>query len=132
VVTINLPRIFLLLFHPYECFHLTGGYDERVEENKEYHLELEGLALHLGVKDHVTFMRSFTDDEKIVLLRQATCLLYTPSNEHFGIVPVEAMFMKCPVIACKSGGPLETVKDQVCVLHFQKKIIKLSREIINF
>ena len=38
-------------------------------------------------------------------------LLYTPENEHFGIVPVEAMYMGCIVMACNSGGPLESVKD---------------------
>ena len=39
-------------------------------------------------------------------------MLYTPENEHFGIVPVEAMYMKCIVIACNSGGPLESVAHQ--------------------
>ena len=38
-------------------------------------------------------------------------LLYTPENEHFGIVPVEAMYMGCIVFACNSGGPLESVAD---------------------
>lgn len=38
-------------------------------------------------------------------------MLYTPDKEHFGIVPIEAMYMKCPVIAVSSGGPLETVVD---------------------
>ena len=90
-----------------------------MKENKEHYLELESLALHLGVKDHITFLRSVDFDKKLVLLEEATCLVYTPSNEHFGIVPVEAMFMKCPVIACKSGGPLETVKHEV----FQKFVI---------
>ena len=47
-----------------------------------------------------------------MLLKYSTCLLYTPHNEHFGIVPIEAMYMKCPVIAVASGGPLETVVDQ--------------------
>lgn len=44
-------------------------------------------------------------------------LLYTPSNEHFGLVPIEAMYMKCPVIACNSGGPLETVVNNVTGFH---------------
>lgn len=39
-------------------------------------------------------------------------VLYTPSNEHFGIVPVEAMYMKCCVIASNSGGPRETIVDE--------------------
>ena len=95
------------------CFICKGGYDERVTENKEYYADLVTLSRDIGVDGHVTFLRSFSDEEKIGLLRSATCLLYTPSNEHFGIVPIEAMFMRCPVIACNSGGPRETVKDQV-------------------
>lgn len=46
------------------------------------------------------------------MLENTQILLYTPENEHFGIVPVEAMYMKCIVIACNSGGPLESVAHQ--------------------
>mmetsp|Transcript_23380 Transcript_23380/g.20778 ORF Transcript_23380/g.20778 Transcript_23380/m.20778 type:complete len:100 (+) Transcript_23380:958-1257(+) len=35
--------------------------------------------------------------------------MYTPENEHFGIVPVEAMYMGCIVLACNSGGPTESI-----------------------
>lgn len=38
-------------------------------------------------------------------------LLYTPSGEHFGIVPCEAMLSGAPVVAVNDGGPVETVKD---------------------
>jgi alpha-1,3/alpha-1,6-mannosyltransferase len=31
-------------------------------------------------------------------------------NEHFGIVPLEAMAAEKPVVACNSGGPKESVK----------------------
>lgn len=72
-------------------------------------MELRRLAGETGVDDHVTFLRSFSDAEKRSLLTTATCLLYTPDREHFGIVPVEAMYLRCPVIAVSSGGPLETV-----------------------
>lgn len=90
---------------------MAGGYDDRVTENKEHYLELRQLVLKLGLEDYVTFLQSFTDAEKRTLLNKSTCLLYTPDKEHFGIVPVEAMYMQCPVIAVKSGGPLETVVD---------------------
>ena len=30
-------------------------------------------------------------------------------NEHFGIVPLESMYVGTPVIAVASGGPLETI-----------------------
>ncbi|KAK5256388.1 Alpha-1,3-mannosyltransferase-like protein, partial [Exophiala xenobiotica] len=46
---------------------------------------------------------------KETLLKSARLLLYTPTNEHFGIVPVEAMLHGLPVLASNTGGPLETV-----------------------
>lgn len=39
-------------------------------------------------------------------------LLYTPANEHFGIVPVEAMGCGVPVLACNSGGPTESILEE--------------------
>ena len=88
---------------------MAGGYDERVTENVEHYLELLQLCDKLDINDDVTFIRSFSDTQKRTLLHNSNCLLYTPENEHFGIVPIESMYMRCPVIACKSGGPLETV-----------------------
>ena len=90
---------------------VAGGYDERVTENKEYYLDLRHLCDQLQLKENVTFLRSFSDAQKRTLLHYCDCLIYTPDREHFGIVPIEAMYMKCPVIAVNSGGPLETVID---------------------
>lgn len=92
---------------------LAGGYDERIRENVEYYQELNQLAVKHDISNHVTFLRSFSDKQKRNLLHNCMCILYTPSNEHFGIVPVEAMYMYCPVIAVNSGGPLESVVDNV-------------------
>ena len=55
-------------------------------------------------------MRSISNDQRILLLENTKVLLYTPENEHFGIVPVEAMYMGCIALACNSGGPLESVE----------------------
>jgi alpha-1,3/alpha-1,6-mannosyltransferase len=95
-----------------------------VVENREH---LEELQLHckaLGLNYQtvflgqsnaftasadVTFMPSISDDQKNYLLHASTCLLYTPSFEHFGIVPVEAMYCGLPVVSVNNGGPKETV-----------------------
>ena len=61
--------------------------------------------------DKVIFLRSISNDERIRLLQNTDILLYTPENEHFGIVPVEAMHLGAVVIACNSGGPLESIED---------------------
>ncbi|GFN79060.1 alpha-1,3/1,6-mannosyltransferase alg2-like [Plakobranchus ocellatus] len=95
------------------CLIMAGGYDDRVTENVEHYQELVSLSEKLGLQNRVTFLRSFTDAQKRTLLQHSSCLIYTPDREHFGIVPIEAMYMKCPVIAMRSGGPLETVEDSV-------------------
>ena len=88
---------------------IAGGYDRLNVENVEYRIELQHLANDLNVK--VDFRQSISDDERARLLHTATMVVYTPTNEHFGIVPLEAMYAGTPVIACNSGGPVETIVD---------------------
>ncbi|KAH6713786.1 hypothetical protein BKA61DRAFT_643653 [Leptodontidium sp. MPI-SDFR-AT-0119] len=104
---------------------LAGGYDNRVQENVVYHKELVQLAESLGLKTATTktivtalnvpedvdilFLLSVPNALKDILLKSARLLIYTPSNEHFGIVPLEAMLAGVPVLAANTGGPLETV-----------------------
>ena len=78
-------------------------------ENVEHYNELIELAKSHDILKQVIFLRSLTNDERLLLLENTDVLLYTPENEHFGIVPVEAMFMGAIVVACNSGGPLESV-----------------------
>ncbi|KAL7794227.1 glycosyltransferase family 4 protein [Trichoderma ceciliae] len=108
---------------------LAGGYDPRVAENVEYHTELERLASSHSLSHHtltsfdasslssvpsdtsVLFLLSIPNPIKTSLLRVARLLVYTPSNEHFGIVPLEAMLARVPVLAANTGGPVETIRD---------------------
>lgn len=61
----------------------------------------------------ILFVLNFTTSQRTALLLSSSslALLYTPANEHFGIVPVEAMACGIPVLACDSGGPTESVVD---------------------
>jgi len=88
---------------------IAGGYDARVKENVDYHLELSAKAATLGIGSEVIFLRSIPHKMRTLLLRRARAVLYTPSNEHFGIVPCEAMALGTPVVCDDSGGPRETV-----------------------
>ncbi|KAJ3062276.1 Alpha-1,3-mannosyltransferase-like protein [Podochytrium sp. JEL0797] len=106
---------------------IAGGYDPRVPENVEHLSELNATATSLGLTTvttktltsptitsaQVIFLPSFDDEHRTFLLSESLCLLYTPTNEHFGIVPVEAMYAGLPVIAANSGGPLESILDGV-------------------
>jgi alpha-1,3/alpha-1,6-mannosyltransferase len=104
---------------------IAGGYDQRMPENVNTHNELQQLAdsLKLSHETHkslpdpsvvsnntsVLFLLSVPDSLKQSLLASADLLVYTPQNEHFGIVPLEAMLAQVPVLAANEGGPLETV-----------------------
>lgn len=46
---------------------------------------------------------------KLWLYEHSFLIIYTPLNEHFGIVPIESMYLMRPVLATNSGGPLETI-----------------------
>ncbi|CAG0913552.1 unnamed protein product [Notodromas monacha] len=92
---------------------IAGGYDSRVEENVSHYKELVELSKKLGIEDKMLFLQSPSELTKIALIRTCTALIYTPENEHFGIVPLEAMYLGAPVVAMDSGGPKETVVDGV-------------------
>ncbi|GMP72223.1 hypothetical protein CsSME_00030328 [Camellia sinensis var. sinensis] len=66
-----------------------------------------------GVSHQVKFMTSCSTAERNLLLSECLCVLYTPQNEHFGIVPLEAMASHKPVIGCNSGVSIETIKNGV-------------------
>lgn len=117
---------------------IAGGYDPRVEDNVATLTSLTALATRHGLTYTVTspdpsvippstshtpsadpdilFLLNFTLPQRTALLRapRARGLLYTPANEHFGIIPCEAMYCGLPVLARDSGGPTETVVDVAC------------------
>ena len=99
----NHPERFLLI--------IAGGYDNDVRENVEHYQELIALTNDLQIQSQVVFLRSISNEARAALLHHSTVILYTPENEHFGIVPLEAMYCKNVVIACNNGGPTETVRD---------------------
>lgn len=82
-------------------------------ENVQYLEELKNLALRLGIQTQTIFKPSVSDEERAMLLQSAICVVYTPHREHFGIVPLEAMYAGSAVVAMKSGGPEETVQDGI-------------------
>lgn len=88
---------------------IAGGYDPKVIENIYYHKQLVDLADQEGIGFKTVFLTSISNSLRKKLLQNAECVLYTPKNEHFGIVPCEAMYCNVPVIADKSGGPIESV-----------------------
>lgn len=90
---------------------LVGGVDARVKENAEVLKELRERAKRLGIAERVIFKPSCSEAERLRLLSTCRCLVYTSDEEHFGYGIIEAMAARRPVVAVKSGGPLEIVVD---------------------
>lgn len=59
--------------------------------------------------DDIKIMTNVPDKELLDLYSNCSVFLYTPTGEHYGFGPVEAMASGKPVIASKVGGPSETV-----------------------
>ena len=88
---------------------LAGGHDKKVKENVDYYEEIQEVVREGALENKIEYKLSFSDAEKLDLLASCTAVVYTPENEHFGIVPIEAMAAARPVLATMSGGPMESV-----------------------
>ena len=113
---------------------IAGGYDPRNTENVEHLAELRVVADQILARfdlpksivvsskyvdanntndASIAFYPSVSNEKRKELLQSASVWCYTPHREHFGIVPLEAMDAGVPVVAIKSGGPMETIVDGV-------------------
>lgn len=70
--------------------------------------ELKSSVARLGLEGRATFLGHVTDSEKWDLYANALGVLFTPLDEDYGYVTLEAMLASKPVVTCAdSGGPLE-------------------------
>lgn len=84
-----------------------------IPESRIYFQQLKDMCKGYQVEDMIDFIISPSEEVKFTLYRQCDSALYTPPNEHFGIVPIEALEQRRPVIVINSGGPAETVLEGV-------------------
>lgn len=80
-----------------------------IPESRIYFQQLQEMCKEYQVEELVEFIVSPSEEIKFTLYRQCDSTLYTPPNEHFGIVPIEALEQRRPVIVINSGGNLFTV-----------------------
>ncbi|KAI6209345.1 Glycosyl transferase domain containing protein [Aphelenchoides besseyi] len=92
---------------------LAGSVMPHIPESRIYYEELQRMCVDYKVEDLIEFVVSPTEAKKFTLFRECDTTLYTPPNEHFGIVPIEALEQRRPVIVIDSGGPAETVIESV-------------------
>ena len=75
--------------------------------------DLKRRAWELGVQDHVLIAGFVSDPDRNRLLKVADAAIFPSLYEPFGIVALEAMAAKCPVIVSAVGGLQEVVQHDV-------------------
>ncbi len=73
---------------------------------RNYYNELKQQIKKVG---DIKILLNIDDKKMKSLYSNATAILYPPLDEDYGLVPLEAMASKKPVIAVNEGGPKETI-----------------------
>ncbi len=95
--------------------------------DKSYLNELKSKVKTLGIEDKVIFTGFTKDVNEHIQLCDVT-VLATP-KETFGLVIIESMVNKVPVIATANGGPLEIIEDNIDGLLFNRTVDDLVKKI---
>lgn len=78
----------------------------------------------------ITFKTDVTDEQMPRFFHEASGFIF-PNEEDFGVVAVEAMAAGCPVIAYRAGGSLDTVKENISGVFFDKQTVEDLKETIK-
>ncbi|MBN2782160.1 MAG: glycosyltransferase family 4 protein [Campylobacterales bacterium] len=92
-----------------------------------YLQELKDKVKQLCIEDKVVFTGFTKEINEHIKLCDATVLATT--NETFGLVVIESMVNKVPVIATAKGGPLEIIEDGVNGVLFERDAKELAKKI---
>ena len=72
---------------------------------------LKEIVKKNGLQSKVKLLGKVSNEKRSELYSNARVTVLCSKNEPFGLVPIESMLYGTPVIAHKSGGPLETIID---------------------
>jgi glycosyltransferase involved in cell wall biosynthesis len=88
----------------------TGGFPLVIAGSGPDEERLRKVAARTGAD--VDFRGAVSDDELLALYAGCGAVLFTPADEDYGYIALEAFLSKKPVVTCTdSGGPLEFVRD---------------------
>lgn len=91
--------------------------------------KLEYLKSKAGA--NIQFLGRLTDQQTTVYLQNCEALIF-PTEEDFGITPVEALAAGRAVIAFKGGGALETLNSKTALFFAPQTSVALVKAVKNF
>ena len=75
-----------------------------------YYKKIVDMATKVG---SVRMLPNVSEGRLLRLYSRATAVLYSPVNEDYGLVPLQAMASRKPVISVNEGGPREVIKNGI-------------------
>ncbi|MCX6777198.1 MAG: glycosyltransferase family 4 protein [Candidatus Micrarchaeota archaeon] len=89
-------------------FVIAGSLDRDRPEHVAYYNKIKDILGNDG-----RIMLDLPTEKIVELYSNCLCVLYTPVNEDYGLIPLEAFASSKPCIAINEGGPRELVRDGV-------------------
>ncbi len=111
----------VLKVHPDLTYHIVGTGEEESA--------LRDLSGKMGLESRVIFHGGVTDAALRKLYRRASLFVHGSIDEPFGMAPLEAIACGTPVVAHKSGGPMEFVQEECGRLMDSLRVEDWAREI---
>lgn len=82
-------------------------------DDPAFAVKLQTLARELNLENRVQWLGMISEEAKRELYARARGVVYTPVDEDYGYVTLEAMLAAKPVVTCSdAGGVLEFVRDR--------------------
>jgi len=82
------------------------------------------------IKEKVKLIGGISEEEKYTLYARSLGVVFTPFDEDYGYISLEAMLSCKPVITCEdSGGVLEFVEDEINGFVASNSAFDLARKI---
>ncbi|HEX7017477.1 MAG TPA: glycosyltransferase [Patescibacteria group bacterium] len=90
----------------------------------QYRRQLTNLIKELNVQDNVVFFPAAPHDQVHYLFNAADIFLMPSEHEPFGIVTIESMAVRRPVVAANAGGPAEIITHNQtgCLVDFDQPV----------
>ncbi len=114
----------LLKTYPDLTYNIVGtGEDEA---------SLQGLVKSMGLEARVVFHGAVDGPTLTGLYQRASLLLHGSVGEPFGMSPLEAIACGTPVVAHRSGGPMEIVNEDCGRLVSSLEVEEWARETVEY
>lgn len=80
----------------------------------------EEKNLRKAAHENIEMLGHMSDEQKNIIIDGCKGIISPVEDEDFGIVPIEALAHGKPVLAHRSGGPLETIRENIDGIFFEK------------